>query len=84
MSLTYEHEDDPQPSLIVSELPNEFWIVVTQWDCPPDNKYGEPACGPLVHEGYCLTEQKARERAEYLGSSRYGWVKIFKVNSKEQ
>jgi len=67
--------------LMVVEMPAEFWIVVTQWDCQPDVWHSLPLAGPLVHEAYMMTEQQARERAAML--SRYGWVKIFKVNAKE-
>lgn len=61
-------------------VPNEFWIVVSQWDrdtraIDPSN----PPAGPLVHESYCFTEEEARNRAAALGD-RYGWTAVVRVN----
>ena len=61
-------------------VPNEFWIVVSQWDrdtraIDPSN----PPKGPLVHELYAGTEEQARNRAMALGD-RYGWTTVVRVN----
>ncbi len=63
-------------------LPQEFWIIVTEWDCDPSRdaaKYDIVPMGPLVHETYCLSEEKANERAAQL--NRYGWVRVIKVRA---
>jgi hypothetical protein len=64
-------------------IPEEFWIVVTQYDTDATgfSRSGPPR-GPLVHESFCLTQQEAEERANYIGS-RYGWVTILKVKAKD-
>jgi hypothetical protein len=63
-------------------IPNEFWIVMTQYDVNPNAFSGTgPPRGPLVHEGYCLTEAQAEERAKAL-AGRYGWSCIMRVVSE--
>lgn len=63
-------------------IPNEFWIVVSQYDGEATGfHYGHVPTGPLVHEGFCHTEEKAIERAKAIGT-RYGWVTIMKVVSE--
>lgn len=63
-------------------VPNEFWIVVSQWDVSPKgyHSYGPPR-GPLVHEGYCATYEQAEARAKMIGD-QYGWITIMKVVSE--
>lgn len=62
-------------------LPNEFWIVITQWDVDPNGAFrdGMLPKGPLIHEGYCATEEQAYERAKML-AGRYGWATTLRVN----
>ncbi len=63
-------------------FPEEFWIVVTERDA--DQSYvniGQFPRGPLVHEGYLMTEEQAHERAKLLRGV-YGWVAILPVKTK--
>ena len=61
----------------MNPIPAEFWIVVTELDM--DRGFCHiPPMGPLVHEGYCLTEEQAVERAKRL-AGRYGWSTVVKV-----
>jgi hypothetical protein len=63
----------------VNTIPAEFWIVVTQYDVPPNGFYPEHLPrGPLVHESYCLTHDEAVERGRIL-AGRYGWSTILRV-----
>lgn len=62
-------------------VPNEFWIVVSQYDSKPTGlQHSGPPRGPIVHESYCLTEDEAIKRAETLGD-RFGWTIIMRVDS---
>jgi hypothetical protein len=68
-----------------NELPREFWIVVTQWDTDPQSPHVTeeyPARGPLVHEGFCHSEEHARAYADRL-RGRYGWAVAVKVHAPE-
>lgn len=57
----------------------DFWIVVTQYDTNPNTpSLGGPPAGPLVHEGFLLSEQDARQRAAGL-AGRYGWAAYMRV-----
>lgn len=63
-------------------IPNEFWIVVAQYDGPASGfSIGGPPLGPIVFDGHCSTEEQAMERAKSLGT-QYGWVTIMKVVSE--
>lgn len=61
-------------------MPPEFWIVVTQYDEPPNERVhiGLPPQGPLVHEGACHTREDAVRIAGKL-RGQYGWVCVVKV-----
>lgn len=61
-------------------VPDEFWIVVTQWDTTSNVIFDpcNPPKGPLVHEAYCLTEEEAKNRAMALRG--YGWAAVVRVN----
>jgi hypothetical protein len=63
-------------------IPDEFWIIVTQYDGSPNGfSFCGPPKGPLVHEGYCLTQEEAEERARRLAGG-YGWSTILKVKTE--
>lgn len=60
-------------------MPKEFWIVVTQYDMSPNSvSVGRPPNGPLVHEGFMMTEEQAKERARCL-AGRLGWTTVLRV-----